>query len=762
MKIRKRWLGIFFAFALVLSLFISLTEVEAAKKKTKTKYLKAKKEEVNLKLANGTTRYRGSEEKMIIFTYKNKKYISIKELSLHLDDTEFKFDVLVGKQEVKILGSKSFSDSDYCGLRLGYEKTVDANFRNIRVKVGKKETKIKVLQSFYYGTNDPLFPLDFFQNNLGFRVRKQKNNLFIGEKVFPKAESYELKLLSNGKREKVTTLHFIGRVYLPLKGLKSLVKDTPSSFGYLFDEEKGYVYVKYYDNEKRIEENLTLSSKNKAKFKGIRVYSGYYGTLETELDYEELEKQKKNVPAEFVWTNSLIVNKEVFLPLDFLCDFMNFGQKIKGKEITFEDKKRENFRVLKGVSGGGNECGPWGGYFAFSYEEDGRFVSLQAESHLEKEKEAFVTVQWYNPDFSLQTEKKILLEGERFGGFFRGSVYNFILFGNNNEENSDAKVTYHLVKYDKEFNRLGSLEIRGAFTTYPFSMGTVRMAESGDSLIIHTAKLRYDGHQSQMTFIVSISSMSLMNADDIGEFQQNHVGHSFDQRVEIDENQNVYLLDHGDAYPRSLVLRKMGIEGGKLVYRIGNRWGGGNRFHLLKFPGEIGANLTGFQLGSMVQGDKNLLIGGSHIDYSKVTAIIIDTFHTILGEDVDKMDAFFFVVNKEDPNIINKIRLTNYALDGTDISYSPPRILKINEEKYLILWNKVKKKDWEISKSLCYQYVNQDGSFLTERKEIEGMEMTKMEPILMDGKVLWTKVVTATRDHNESHTSKILFILPVE
>lgn len=138
MKIRKRWLGIFFAFALVLSLFISLTEVEAAKKKTKTKYLKANKIEVNFKHNDKSANDYGREEGTTLLSYKKKDYVNIKEVSLYLSDTDLKFDVKLGKKEIKISEAKSFSDKNYYGQNLGYEKTVNTKLRNLSVKVGGK------------------------------------------------------------------------------------------------------------------------------------------------------------------------------------------------------------------------------------------------------------------------------------------------------------------------------------------------------------------------------------------------------------------------------------------------------------------------------------------------------------------------------------------------------------------------------------------------------------------------------------------------
>lgn len=174
-----------------------------------------------------------------------------------------------------------------------------------------------------------------------------------------------------------------------------------------------------------------------------------------------------------------------------------------------------------------------------------------------------VTVSTYeNNTYNLLNSKTIPCELEKFGGFYAGEKYNYIVFGQNNEEESDSKEVIRIVKYDKDFSRISQASVNDCYTVTPFSH-SLRMAEEDNKLVIHTARTRYlteDGlhHQSQLTIILDTDKMTVENF--LGDFQENHVSHSFNQFVKFDDDTFV-LIDHGDAYPRSVVLNK--YEGGK-------------------------------------------------------------------------------------------------------------------------------------------------------------------------------------------------------
>ena len=60
---------------------------------------------------------------------------------------------------------------------------------------------------------------------------------------------------------------------------------------------------------------------------------------------------------------------------------------------------------------------------------------------------------------------------------------------------------------------------------------------------------------------VDTASMKVTDSyTDISNISQGYVSHSFNQFIDLDGNQ-IVAVDHGDAYPRSVVLTKYDTDG---------------------------------------------------------------------------------------------------------------------------------------------------------------------------------------------------------
>ncbi len=215
-----------------------------------------------------------------------------------------------------------------------------------------------------------------------------------------------------------------------------------------------------------------------------------------------------------------------------------------------------------------------------------------------------IVVEDYDNGFNLRATYTIPMELSIWGGFYAGKNYNFVIFGQENPSQDNSKEVIRVVKYSKDWRRLGQTSLRGANTTIPFRSGSLRCAEYGDYLYIRTCHQMYassrDGknHQANMTLALRQSDMALTDSYHIVmNSSVGYVSHSFNQFVLIDQNKNIVTLDHGDAYPRSIVLmRYKGAKGG------GDKFSGGvENSTLLTFPGSIGANSTGASVGGFAE-----------------------------------------------------------------------------------------------------------------------------------------------------------------
>lgn len=253
---------------------------------------------------------------------------------------------------------------------------------------------------------------------------------------------------------------------------------------------------------------------------------------------------------------------------------------------------------------------------AESYNKDAQHYGSLVKSHLYKNEIGGVTrveyasfarrivAEDYDGSFYLRAARDIPMELSDWGGFYAGENYNFFIFGQDNDlEKNDVEVI-RVVKYSKDWQRLGQASLYGANTTEPFRAGSLRCAEYGDYLYIRTCHQMYrskDGlnHQASMTLTVRQSDMVITNSahKSIGNPSIGYVSHSFDQYVLVDQEQNIVTLDLGDAHPRSLVL---------LCYRDvkagGEKFNGDTyRSDLVRFPGETGENYTGAVVGGFAE-----------------------------------------------------------------------------------------------------------------------------------------------------------------
>lgn len=223
----------------------------------------------------------------------------------------------------------------------------------------------------------------------------------------------------------------------------------------------------------------------------------------------------------------------------------------------------------------------------YLFQKDEQLNLLQLDSDKQK-----IHIQQFNKDYTTVGSKTLNMELPKFGGFHQGEDGNYYLvFGQDNMEESSTKAVYRIVKYNASWEKLGQVDVSDVYVSEPFRSGNVTMASANGKLVVQSTRLRYktakDGlrHQSNMTFTIDLAAMKVLSKS--GQFPPNHVSHSFATYVRMDGDRIVYA-DHGDAYPRSIVLQVE--QGGKITKKI----------DLIKIPGEIGDNYTGAYLGGLV------------------------------------------------------------------------------------------------------------------------------------------------------------------
>lgn len=326
--------------------------------------------------------------------------------------------------------------------------------------------------------------------------------------------------------------------------------------------------------------------------------------------------------------------------------------------------------------------------------------------------------------YQLLSTQKVETELDLFGGFYSGEKYNYIVFGQENREENDNKEVIRIVKYDKQFNRIDECSIKGgeSFTINPFYASTLRMAENENELTVHTSRERYltdDGlnHQSQLTIILDTDTMKTKNY--LGEFQKNHVGHSFNQFAQYDGDKLI-LVDHGDAYPRSIVLNK---ESGSEFTEV----------DLFKIPGAIGANCTGVTVGGFEISNNNYLVAINSIDHNKVTEY---QHFAMIGLGLDERDIILLTCDKN-TNSVKQIKFTDY-IDNNMLG-STPYLVKIGDNRFMLMWEEFiyNNKNAE-SNGIKYVEIDGNGNKLTEIMHNKNFNLSSdCKPQIIDNQIVW-------------------------
>lgn len=339
---------------------------------------------------------------------------------------------------------------------------------------------------------------------------------------------------------------------------------------------------------------------------------------------------------------------------------------------TEPDESRLNYlKYTKNTTGGTESYNSSANDYTYLYADTVKsYLSETASGYLRVETtDDKVYAEEYSYDYELLSVKEIGMELPLFGGYFSGTDYNFMVFGQENPYENDSTEIMRVVKYDKEWNRLDSQSVYGANTIIPFEAGSLRMTETQGMLFIHTCHQMYasdDGlnHQANMTYVIAQNTMSVIQSwYGIMNVNYGYVSHSFNQFVRTD-GAYLYRLDHGDAYPRSVVLTKSNIN------NITNC----SYTELIRIAGETGENATGVSVGGFELAGNRLVSAGNSCDQTDSVYDPISGVRNIFVSSTDN--------NLTDTNIR---RLTDYD-EYSDISVGNPHLVKAGENELYVLW----------------------------------------------------------------------------
>ncbi|MBE6471892.1 MAG: hypothetical protein E7000_09430 [Coriobacteriaceae bacterium] len=327
-----------------------------------------------------------------------------------------------------------------------------------------------------------------------------------------------------------------------------------------------------------------------------------------------------------------------------------------------------------------------------------------------------VVVVYYDKDFNAKSRKVIPQELELFGGFYYGDGNYYLVTGQPNVGEDDAKEVFRATKYYTDWSRLQSCSWSGVNVSRPFDGGSCRMDLYGDNLVIRTGRQMYlssDGmrHQSNATLYVDTAAMSILGKPkEVSAAYSGYVSHSFNQFIKHDGYNGYVSVDHGDGYPRAICLMKLPTVD---VFNPAPSANDVSIHAVLKIPGDVGENVTGASVGGLEISPSAYLVAGNSVvqDANNLTRTT--------------RNVFVMAVDKE-TGAVAEHWLTDYAEgDGTT---STPHLVKVSDSRYLVLWAR--------AGNVHYAFVDDQGRKQGREYSFEG-NLSDCVPIIDGGDAVW-------------------------
>ncbi len=392
--------------------------------------------------------------------------------------------------------------------------------------------------------------------------------------------------------------------------------------------------------------------------------------------------------------------------------------------------------------------GNYGNWSNWSNADNTYIIKLNDQicllNHISKDTSQSIEVYFYDQKLNYLKQKTMELPYTEWGGFYQGEDgYYYAAVGQTNEEQDDSKTVFSIIKMDSDFKEIGRCNITGAecSTRIPYDVGFARMTMDGTTLIVHTDRERYtssDGlnHQSNITFVIDTTTMKQYYVGAL--FPYNHVSHSFNQFVKMD-GKNLIYLDHGDAYPRSVVMQthyNFSLYGWSDTYRSRPAT---NSLDLLDIVGATGNNYTGTKVNGFEIGTSHNIVAGVSIPHDTMT---VDELVTS-----DVKNVYISLASK-DGSESELVWLTDYQ-SGGGISAENLRMVKITEDKFALIYQIDKGK----SDSTGLIIIDSNGKVL-EKKEYDIFFSCYTQPIYYDNSILWIDSTYSSWDYWYEDTNK--------
>lgn len=343
-----------------------------------------------------------------------------------------------------------------------------------------------------------------------------------------------------------------------------------------------------------------------------------------------------------------------------------------------------------------------------------------------------VYIEYYDEKLNILSKKSIEPELPMWGGFYAAKEAYYLVEGQDNSDCKDGTEVVRIIKYDKNWKRVGSgsiysekgwdYEIR-----CPFDYGCVNMTEQNGILYVFTSREGYidawygRGHQGMM--LISLNEKTMET-----KIVEANFNHSFTQFIDSDEKW-LYLYEESDG-ERATILSRLQPESAGSYKIIPVLHYGGQRTSGWSIPTYASAD-------DVAVSDHSVLGVGCSIDQSMYdNADNYSDFNIYLS--VTPKDSF----TEADTKLI---WLTDYK--EKFISFYNPSLAKVNDNRFMVMWEEVEHKrrvsydesnpnDPFSGGKLHYLFVDSNGNKVS-KEFTASASASQCRPILNDSKMIY-------------------------
>ncbi len=325
-----------------------------------------------------------------------------------------------------------------------------------------------------------------------------------------------------------------------------------------------------------------------------------------------------------------------------------------------------------------------------------------------------VLIETYNSGLTLLGQQFIGMELPVFGGFWGGSVYNYVIFGQDNPYHDDGLEVLRLVRFDKKWNRLGSVSVYGGNTTYPFYGCNTDFSEYGDTVYVRMGHMTYSGQQAVMTMAARNSDNSLIQLQcDVTGLSYGAYENSAATFIDASDGV-VSTVDHSLGSPHAVEFGKYSASAG------GDFISWCYTADALSLRGSYGAETPGTSIGGYEVSAQYRLVFGVTDPYD--------------GSSPNR--NIFIATVPKDSYYTDEVRIayaTGYAYGDME-SAMTPYVVKLNQDQFVVIWEN--RNGYAESETVNWVFVNGSGQLTSQTYSMTGC-LSDCQPILFNGKIVW-------------------------